>query len=606
MIKKFTRRLVPVLLAAILVLVPAFGVDKADSGASGSASVGTAVITAREETVYANLAYDGKPEKVYAVTALTASCGGTFTDHGGFSTVKNLTDTAPLAVENGVVTGSIAGNRLYYQGYMESTTLPWDIRIGYTLDGADVTGDTLAGASGDIAIRIQTAVSTDDSRFGADYMLQISLTLDADACTDITADGATLANAGSDKTVTFTVLPDAVADYTVSFHANDFSMDGITFAAVPMSFSFDGLDTSALTGDFGAFVTAISDLSDGARGVADGAAALADSMDEVESGSLSVAAALAEIAGGGGQLRGASAQVLSALTEFAGGAAGLPDLSGLAALHELPSGLWTVGDSLVKLQTGLTTLNDSFSQGYTALDAAIAALPDATVDVTALADSADENVQALVRAYTAQSAAIAAVKGTYAQVSPAFAAVQTTLPTVSKNLAAIADQLYGTSQSLKDSLGDLDSLTRLSDFAAGLQTLYENYAAFDKALGTYLDGVSALQKNYTAFDDGISKLSDGTSELADGAGTLSDGMQTLDTEVSAMSGDINSQIDDALAAYDHSDFAPPSFTSDENAETAAVQFVFKTAPIVREEVAAAPAAEEAPMTLLDRFLTLFQ
>lgn len=38
-------------------------------------------------------------------------------------------------------------------------------------------------------------------------MLQISVTLDAELCEDITSRNGTVANAGSDKQITFVVLP---------------------------------------------------------------------------------------------------------------------------------------------------------------------------------------------------------------------------------------------------------------------------------------------------------------------------------------------------------------------------------------------------------------
>ena len=190
--------------------------------------------TGAEEVIYAKLDAAGEPLSAYAVVALNGDAGESVTHYGAYTAVENLTDTSALTYEDGAVTATIPeGGRLYYQGTLESFELPWDIAIGYELDGKSISPAELGGQSG--ALEMTLSVKPNGNAPGAfadEMMLQITVTLDASLCKDISAGGATVANAGGDKTLAFTVLPGAEAEYTVTADVEDFTMAGLTIAGV--------------------------------------------------------------------------------------------------------------------------------------------------------------------------------------------------------------------------------------------------------------------------------------------------------------------------------------------------------------------------------------
>ena len=205
--------------------------------------------TGAEEVIYAKLDAAGEPLSAYAVVALNGDAGESVTHYGAYTAVENLTDTSALTYEDGAVTATIPeGGRLYYQGTLESFELPWDIAIGYELDGKSISPAELGGQSG--ALEMTLSVKPNGNAPGAfadEMMLQITVTLDASLCKNITAEGATVANAGGDKTLAFTVLPGAEAEYTVTADVEDFTMAGLTIAGVNYDIASAMGDTAEIT-----------------------------------------------------------------------------------------------------------------------------------------------------------------------------------------------------------------------------------------------------------------------------------------------------------------------------------------------------------------------
>ena len=140
--------------AAVLlfVLLPgsAFGqtAPPAEPFADISGGAAHAASGSREEVVYANLTPSGESKEVYVVSVLHNGAAGTVTDYGNYASVKNLTDTGPLALRDDKVTASVPKGDFYYQGTLRRPDLPWRISVTYTLDGAPLKPEELAGKSG--------------------------------------------------------------------------------------------------------------------------------------------------------------------------------------------------------------------------------------------------------------------------------------------------------------------------------------------------------------------------------------------------------------------------------------------------------------------------
>lgn len=138
---------------------------------------------------------------------------------------------------------------------------------------------------------------------------------------------------------------------------------------------------------------------------------------------------------------------------------------------------------------------------------------------------------------------------------------------ISDVLCEMGDQLILAGMEMADSMEgltdfDLDAVTELQE---GMVLLADNYGEFNEGLGLYLEGVAAV---------------------AEGLGTYASGMYALNSETQA----IPDMVDALLGTGDEEEeeSGPVSFLSEENEDTAAVQFVLSTEGI------AAPEAEEEP------------
>ena len=587
--------------------------------------------TGAEEVIYAKLDAAGEPLSAYAVVALNGDAGESVTHYGAYTAVENLTDTSALTYEDGAVTATIPeGGRLYYQGTLESFELPWDIAIGYELDGRSIDPAELGGQSG--ALEMTLSVKPNGNAPGAfadEMMLQITVTLDASLCKNITAEGATVANAGGDKTLAFTVLPGAEAEYTVTADVEDFTMAGLTIAGVNYDIASAMGDTAEITDGVGQMTDAISQLSDGASQLASGAGSLRSGAGSFGSGLSTLSAGSAELVAGSEQIAGALAQISASLpgagagadAEAAAAAAGMdPEAAAaagaqsagagmtldLSALAQLPAGLEQAADGLEQAGAALAQLAEGYGAAYPALAQAVEAIPEPSVseeDIGALMALAPDN--AALAALVANYQAAQTVKAVWAQASAAFEAVQDNLPALAEGVNSAAASLRQTAQQISAAMsatgGQID-LSGLLQLTSGLSQLAQSYSAFHEGLVSYAGGVDALSANWSSVYSGISSL-------ASGAGELSDGVAALDEETSKIP-ELIDELTGGPAEDESADAsAQASFLDGRNGDTASVQFVIMTEGISEPEAEAEPAPAEEEQgffaELWDRIVALF-
>ena len=557
------------------------------------------VEAATEEVIYARLSASGVPEAAYAVVALDTDTAGTAIHHGEYTEVKNLTSAAPITYADGTVTLEVPEGRSYYQGTLETTELPWLVEIRYTLDGAEIGPEDLGGQSGDLEIHIRTLENPKaDAVFYDNYLLQVTVTLDAALCREVRSEGGTVANAGGSKSVTFTVLPGGEGDMSVSAQVENFRMDSISLAAVPYDVSGTLGDTSELTSGLTQVTDAIGALSDGAAQLSQGAAAL-------ESGAGSYGAGLRQLSGGSQEIVTGSEQISQALKALSGALSGQSPAGGsldLTALAQLPAGLRQIAAGLGEVSGGMSALQEGYAAAYDVLAQAISAIPAPAVteaDIAALMAQAPENpaLAALVENYQAAQT----VRGTWEQVRTALEGVKSGLPALTASLETITASLESTAQQIETAMaasgGSVD-LSGLAQLAAGLQALEENYAQFHAGLTAYTGGVDTLQANWGQLSSGITSLAQGSRELSQGAGELNEETQ-----------EIPAQIEEMLGG-DQEEFQPQSFLDGHNGNTRSVQFVLTTEaiepPSPPEETT--PVTEEPGFfqTLWNKLTALFQ
>jgi len=603
-------------LTAALLLVPAYG-TYADTLAEGGTAEAvqtqnTEDITGKSEVIYGMLTAEGNVQAAYVVNHFEVASAGTLTDYGTYASVRNLSSTLPMQQIGDEVTADVEAGNFYYQGNMDSAELPWLIEVTYRLDGNSITPEKLAGKSGTLEIQIITSQNpAANPVYYENYVMQISVTLSSERCSNIQAADAQLAEAGKDRMLNFTILPGKDANVTVSAEVQDFEMVGIDISAVPYSMNIDTLDTSEMTDQFTELADAISSLDEGVGQLVDGIKDLNSGAGELKSGSEGIHQGLSTLSGNAGILTEASSQINIALTQISDAMGnGMTSDLDLDALGQLPDGLMQLADGLAQVSGGISQLKEGFVQAYDALDSAISQIPAPSITEEQLAGlyaATDPSQYGVLEQLQKNYAAAQTVRGTYQQVKAAFASVDGTLSALSGALDTMEDQLTGIAGQIGAGLSGLDSLSQLGELASGLAELSSNYQSFHKGLAAYTDGVKQLAGGYSDFNSGVSQFNSGVGELKDGAGELSDGTGQLNEETSKLPDTVQEEIDKMMEEYLGTDFAMVSFTSEKNQNVDLVQFVLKCGGIEKpEEIVVLQAEAEPEETFWDRVVALFQ
>ncbi len=271
----------------------------------------------KEEVIYIMTDASGKVTDMEAVNIFA---GGDITDYGDYSSVKMLNTTDKIDQSGNKITFSSDADKVYYQGTLKSTSIPWDISIRYFLDGKEYSAEDLAGKSG--ALEIRFSVSKNEKRddtFYDDYALQASFTLDTALCKNIVSDGATVANVGSDKQLTYTILPGKGIETSIKADVTDFEMDAVAINGVRLNLNFE-MDDSILTDKVNELVSAVNKLDNGAAELQNGTGELYGATQTLNSKVGELHSGVGSLADGTGALYSALASITAKNDQLTGAA----------------------------------------------------------------------------------------------------------------------------------------------------------------------------------------------------------------------------------------------------------------------------------------------
>ena len=186
----------------------------------------------KEEVIYAALNSDGQAKEAYVVNIFP---GGAVTDYGNYTSVRMMNTEDALTYTNGLVSFVTAQSRVYYQGNMNHVELPWLFAVSWTLNGQSVTAEQMAGAWGNMEMRLSICQNPAcGGNFFDTHALQITASLDTEHCANITAEGATQANVGSQRQLNWIILPGTESEVVLTADVTDFEMPALSINGVRM------------------------------------------------------------------------------------------------------------------------------------------------------------------------------------------------------------------------------------------------------------------------------------------------------------------------------------------------------------------------------------
>lgn len=529
----------------------------------------------KEEVVYIMTDANGTVDTVNVVNIFGK---GYVTDYGNYSSVKMLTATDAIAQNGDTITFSTDKEKVYYQGTMNDTQIPWNISITYILDGKELSAEKLAGQSGALKIHMQISENTKcNNDYFNNYALQATLALDTKQCKNITADGATLANVGADKQISYTILPGKGLDALVTADVIDFEMDAIAINGIKLNLNIE-IDDAELMEKVTEIMDASAKLNDGATTLSNGTAKLNDVGGNLSSGVNSLYDATSTLNSGisslsqgvsnmqeglntlnskSSSLTNGSTQIKDALTTIQSSLANVSIST--EQLKQLTDSSSAIKQGISDLYDGAVTLQANLSyEAYKAAmnqnglnidqlkaenSAAITSIPE---QITGLQGSlqqlksipeyeSNEEYAAQVAQLEAQIASLSNIVTLLTGNNAAIGGTETYLNTVSSGVDSLVSGLsvlktkYETfDAAIVTFANTLSGLAvNMSSLKSGIDQLVTNYATLDSGITEYTNGVASIVASYSKLVDGVSTLASGSKELLEGTGTLKQGTSDL-------------------------------------------------------------------------------
>ena len=192
-----------------------------------------------DETMYVNLDYYGRVDKINVVKGVGLNGQTEFTDYGTYENVINMSNSIEPVLGDGMVTWQLPEDqrgRFYFKCSVDKgmMVLPWDFDVSYKLNGVPMDGDKLAGASGLIEINVKAEPNDNAGEYYRNnMMLMVAVPVDMSKCYSVEAEGSQTQNLGETTAVVFTALPGEDGDYTVRIGTDSFETIGVIMAMVP-------------------------------------------------------------------------------------------------------------------------------------------------------------------------------------------------------------------------------------------------------------------------------------------------------------------------------------------------------------------------------------
>ena len=192
-----------------------------------------------DETMYVNLDYYGRVDKINVVKGVGLNGQTEFTDYGTYENVINMSNSIEPVLGDGMVTWQLPEDqrgRFYFKCSVDKgmMVLPWDFDVSYKLNGVPMDGDKLAGASGLIEINVKAEPNDNAGEYYRNnMMLMVAVPVDMSKFYSVEAEGSQTQNLGETTAVVFTALPGEDGDYTVRIGTDSFETIGVIMAMVP-------------------------------------------------------------------------------------------------------------------------------------------------------------------------------------------------------------------------------------------------------------------------------------------------------------------------------------------------------------------------------------
>lgn len=524
----------------------------------------------KDETVYVLAAPDGAANRIIVSDWLTNPDGlEELPDETLLENPQNVKGDG--AFEGGVWKAD--GKDIYYQGDSRRD-LPVQVKITYTLDGAEISADELAGKSGHVVIRFDYTVSASKTvkvqdknvELTVPYVVLTGALLDNDTLTNIEVVNGRLVNDGDHTIVMGMALPGMqknldtdqveLPEYVqISADAEAFELPvTVTVATDEVFASLDETRLDSLD-DLKASMT---ELTDGMSQLLDGGSQLYDGAGQLREGVAALSDGLTTLTANNDALVAGSAQVFQTLLDtanqqLAASGAQVPELTIETYADTLSGLIGSMTEEAIaqqartQVEQAVRARESEVRQGVTqTVQAQVAPQVEAAVQETVLTRVL-ETLNLTPETYAAAKKAGQVTKDQQKQIEAAVeqqmksddvqAALQQQTQQqmesadvqklIEENTESQIQALIEQNLSSKDVQKQIaDNTQKYAETCARLTALKEQLDSYN----TFYTGLVAYTQGVSSAAEGAAQLKDGAAQLVSGAGELKEGLDTFNQQ----------------------------------------------------------------------------
>lgn len=519
----------------------------------------------KDETVYVVTEADGDQNDVVVSDHLINGIAtDKIPDRTNLNDIENVKgDETYEKGEGDDIIWDAQGNDIFYEG-RTNKTVPVQLGISYFLNGEEVQGSGMEGASGEVKIIIHYRNTATASNGTTIPFLALTAFIAEDDClTDIEIDHGKVIDDGDKQVVMALAVPGLNEALDIDSDIVDLDLeDTVTITGVAKDFSVQDMMTVVTSSIFEEidqddledldYDDEIRQLNKGAKALMDGSDqlyrgihtmynkmpkledgvdALNDGAQKLSEGTDSAKEGAQKLAGGIGQLADALQNINKVLEQMYQAVAGMENgtskiIKNLESMRDqLEQGSDDLADGADQLQPAVDGLNQGLPEVYQYLSTIEPVIKNNEKAIrTALKAKgySDSQIDGLINGATSAKNAA----GKMVSAAEGMKAAPAALDSASESLDKAADGLgsYDPSQG-SDQKTIIGGLTVID---GGLDQLKDKIAAFSGGDMPDTSGLPALV-------NGANQLAQGEEQLASGARQLADGMQKLENKSTTLS-----------------------------------------------------------------------
>lgn len=286
----------------------------------------------KEEVIYVAMDADGNIQDTSVTEWLHNGTGAeSINDVSTLNDIENTSNDKPFTRDGNSVVWEADGSDIKYKGKTDKE-LPVSVKVTYYLDGKSISAADIAGKAGNVTIRFDYTVNTEEKSggyvFTTPYTMASGVILDDEHFTDVKVNDGKVIDDGN-KCICLGLAFPGLAD-NLDIHSTEFDIpETVMISAYTDRFEIDGTYTVALTGmlsDIGfdgseSLESKIEQLQDGMEKLGDASDKLVKGADQLTDGAY-------ELAEGAGKISDGAASAAAGADQLASGLDKISDKSG--------------------------------------------------------------------------------------------------------------------------------------------------------------------------------------------------------------------------------------------------------------------------------------